>query len=181
MNPEHWEMEFYEDAAGREPCKEFIEDLDLAKRLAIQAALVNILARQGPNVCETEFGKSLRHGLYEFRLRHSESEILARVRPDLAAKVERTAEGTNKILLRVFFHPYGDKILLLLGGYDKGKDPGKGRQAAEIRRARSMLRSWEEQQLEARRSGNSAVGVPWGRSFLTYWKKTRKGRDQPLT
>ncbi len=73
MNPDHWEMEFYEDENGNEPCKDFIEDLATPKKLAIQAALINILARQGPDVCETEFGKPLRDGLYEFRLRHSES------------------------------------------------------------------------------------------------------------
>ena len=70
MNPAHWEMEFYEDEHGREPCLEFIEGLSTAKKLAVRAALVNILGRQGPNVCESEFGKSLGGGLYEFRLRH---------------------------------------------------------------------------------------------------------------
>jgi hypothetical protein len=78
MNPEHWEMEFYEDEHGNEPCKDFIEGLPTAKKLASRSALVNILARQGPDVCESEFGKNLGEGLYEFRLRHHEAEILMR-------------------------------------------------------------------------------------------------------
>jgi len=30
-------------------------------------------------------------------------------------------ESPQKVLFRVFFHPHGDKVLLLLGGYDKAK------------------------------------------------------------
>lgn len=174
MNPAHWEMEFYEDEHGREPCLEFIEGLSTAKKLAVRAALVNILGRQGPNVCESEFGKSLGGGLYEFRLRHHEAEVLARVRPDLAKRVEEAEK--EKILLRVFFHPHGDKLILLLGGYDKGKDPSEKRQQREIDDARKALKAWKERQ---RRDGR-ATGTPGGTgrspSFLAYWKKIRNTR-----
>lgn len=175
MNPDHWEMEFYEDENGNEPCKDFIEDLATPKKLAIQAALINILARQGPDVCETEFGKPLRDGLYEFRLRHSESEILTRVRPDLAAKIAQAGSATEKILLRVFFHPYGDKILLLIGGYDKGENPSKRRESAEIHEARKLLKRWKEQHPEARNEGQGRrQRPPLPHSFRAYWAKIRK-------
>jgi len=42
-------------------------------------------------------------------------------------------------LLRVFCHAYGNRIILLLGGYDKGSDPSAKRQNEEIRVARQRL------------------------------------------
>ena len=52
----------------------------------------------------------------------------------------------EKILLRVFVHFHGDKILLLLGGYDKGKTPKPKRQQREIERARKLLAQFKERQ-----------------------------------
>jgi len=175
MNPEHWEMEFYEDEDGREPCKDFIEHLSEAKAAALRSALVFILARQGPNVCETEFGKALKGGLFEFRLRHNESAILARVRTDLAIKVADATAEDGKILLRVFFHPFGDKILLLIGGYDKGKQPKKSYQDQQIRQARAELKKWEKRQSRTQRQ---EVGVPQALSFRPYWKNWWRNRKR---
>jgi hypothetical protein len=172
MNPEHWEMEFYVDASGKEPCRDFIDGLDAVKAAAIRSALVHILARQGPDVCETEFGKNLGKGLYEFRLRHDEAEILSRVRPDLAAKLEQA--GAERILLRVFFHAHGDKLILLLGGYDKGEDPSSRRQQREIGVARKALIAWKESQRRAEKAGKRHSGVVPGHSFVAYWKKVRR-------
>lgn len=62
--------------------------------------------------------KRLGHGLFEFRLRE---------------------EG---LLLRVFCHAYGDRVVLLLSGYDKGEDPGQRRQEMEIAEARRRLEAW---------------------------------------
>jgi len=45
----------------------------------------------------------------------------------------------EKVLLRVFVHFYGDKVILLLGGYDKGNDPKERRQQREIAKARKLL------------------------------------------
>lgn len=42
--------------------------------------------------------------------------------------VPRATGQREKVLLRVFVHFYGDKVILLLGGYDKGKDPKERRQ-----------------------------------------------------
>jgi hypothetical protein len=136
---------------------------------------VYILARKGPNVCETEFGKALGSGLFEFRLRHSESEILARARPDLAAKVEQAIAEGEKILLRVFFYPFGDKILLLLGGYDKGDQPKKSYQDQQIRQARAELKKWKKRQSSAGQAGGRA---PSSRSFRPYWKSWWKSRKR---
>ena len=43
------------------------------------------------------------------------------------------------VLLRVFRHAMGDRVILLLGGYDKGGDPSPRRQAREIEVARRRL------------------------------------------
>jgi len=63
--------------------------------------------------------------------------------PDVAAPRE-------KVLLRVFVHFYGDKVVLLLGGYDKGKDPKEKRQQREIARARKLLAQFKERQRRSR-------------------------------
>jgi hypothetical protein len=74
-----YELEFYEDNAGDEPARRWIkEDLTPMQRRAIGVAMHEILAYEGVNVCDTEFGKALGDGLYEFRLRHDAEEILAR-------------------------------------------------------------------------------------------------------
>ena len=43
------------------------------------------------------------------------------------------------MLLRVFFHAYGERVVLLLGGYNKGKAPSERRQQREIATARKRL------------------------------------------
>lgn len=48
------------------------------------------------------------------------------------------------MLLRVFFHVYGQKVVLLLGGYDKGKATGDRRQQTEIAIARKRLAAFKK-------------------------------------
>lgn len=123
--PPEYELVFYETAGGDEPVRRWIkEELSPIKRWAIGTAMNRILAKEGISVCETEWGKALGDSLYEFRLRD---------------EVE-TKAGSEKILLRVFFHPYGNKLILLLGGYDKGESPSARRQNKEITEARNRKR-----------------------------------------
>lgn len=58
----------------------------------------------------------------------------------------------EKVLLRVFVHFYGDKVILLLGGYDKGVDPKERRQQPEIAEARRLLAQFKERQRRHRRA-----------------------------
>jgi hypothetical protein len=56
------------------------------------------------------------------------------------------------MLLRMFFHVHGDRLILLLAGYDKGKADSKREQQAQIAIARSRLKEWRaRQRLERRR------------------------------
>ncbi|MGH2355274.1 MAG: hypothetical protein ACRDI2_03540 [Chloroflexota bacterium] len=89
-----------------------------------------VLAEEGVGVCQTEWGKALGDGLYEFRLRD---------------EIEREGESV-KILLRVFFHPYGNKIILLLGGYDKEARPSSQYQQKQIAEARKRLNDFRQRQ-----------------------------------
>ena len=61
-------------------------------------------------------------------------------------------DPNETVFLRIFFHVHGDKIVLLLGGYDKGADPSKSRQQAEIKTARSRLREFKERARNKRRT-----------------------------
>jgi len=87
-------------------------------------------------VCETEHGKQLGKGLFEFRIRHDERVIRGRAH-------QESASAPTEVLLRIFCHAHGEKIVLLLGGYDKGVAPSKKRQDREIETARRRLRSFK--------------------------------------
>ncbi len=95
---------------------------------------------------ETEFGKALGAGLYEFRLRWSAEEVAGKVGAVLAEPVAET----EAILLRLFFCTSGRKIILLLNGYDKAKSPGNRRQDREIATARKLLTAHQEAEKRAK-------------------------------
>lgn len=128
-------LEFYEDEDGDQPVLRWLrEGLTPTQRRAVGVAMAEILQAEGIGVCRTAYGKQLGGGLFEFRLRHDAAEILRSV-----GKPARHEQSSERILLRVFCHAYGDRIVLLLGGYDKGADPSAKRQQKEIALARTRL------------------------------------------
>lgn len=152
MNESPFTLEFYEEN-GSQPVREWLEALEKmepAKFDAILYGLQEILAKQGIGVCNSDFGKNLKGGLYEFKLRQDHAQLVSRVQPRLRGTVEDGPEVD--VLLRVFFAAYGNKIILLLGGrnasrqdareicgYDKGQDSSSKRQRKEIAIARKRL------------------------------------------
>jgi hypothetical protein len=52
---------------------------------------------------------------------------------------------------QVFFCTSGRKIILLLSGYDKARDPGETRQGSEMARARKLLTAHEEAERRRKR------------------------------
>lgn len=135
-----YEIEFYEDEHGDVPVLRWLrEDITARKRRALGTAMNNVLQELGIEVCGTEFGRHLGRGLFEFRLRGAD---LAKVVP--AAGEPDAAEA--KMLLRVFCHAHGDKLILLVGGYDKGEDTSARRQDKEIAVARKRLKDWQNRQ-----------------------------------
>lgn len=127
-----------------------LTDVELA---ALVSALTHVLGHRGLAVCESEWGKQLGGGLFEFRIRHT------------AAEIESMFAGAppggqrSKILLRVFCHAYGSKVVLLLSGYDKAADSSERRQQREIALARQRLVLFKERLARER-------------------KTQRRGRDQ---
>jgi phage-related protein len=135
-------LEFYADAHGHEPVLDWLRRLTPSKRRAIGVAMFEILQHEGPLVIGTNFGKGLGGGIFEFRLDQDAAQVLAR--RGKRAKSEPAA--SSKILLRVFCHAHGDRIVLLLGGYDKGERPSARHQQAQIQLARNRLSDWKTRQ-----------------------------------
>jgi hypothetical protein len=106
-----------------------------------------VLAERGPDVCWTAWGKALGEGLYEFRVRHTAKEIAA-----MFGGTPPGGKAGERVLLRVFFHAHGERVVLLLGGYNKGKDPSERRQQREIGAARKRLDDFKARQAAERRA-----------------------------
>jgi hypothetical protein len=128
-------LEFYADASGDQPVLRWLrEELTPTQRRAIGVAMAEILQEEGIGVCRGAYGKQLGDGLFEFRLRHDAAEILRSL-----GKPARDEPQHERILLRIFCHAHGNRLILLLGGYDKGADTTAKRQQREITEARRRL------------------------------------------
>lgn len=128
-------IEFYETEDGASPVLRWLrEELTPTQRRAIGVAMAEILQVQGIGVCAGAYGKQLGDGLFEFRLRHDAGEILRSLGRRASTHGER-----EPILLRVFCHAHGEQVVVLLGGYDKRRDPSHRRQQREIATARKRL------------------------------------------
>lgn len=135
-------LEFYSDAVGDQPVLRWLrEGLTPTQRRAIGVAMAEILQVEGVGVCRGAYGKQLGDGLFEFRLRHDAAEILRSL-----GKAARNEPRRERILLRVFCHAHGNRLILLLGGYDKGADPSPKRQQREITEARRRLSDYRRRQ-----------------------------------
>lgn len=144
-----WTAEFYEDKNGKIMVQDWMDDLGAQEFAALNAAITHVLEPHGMSLVRTEWMKALKQGLYEFRIRHNEREILSAY---AETDTPLPPAKPGKILLRVFVTFHGDKVILLFSGYDKGKDPSEKRQQKEIARARKLLRAWELEQAAAKKN-----------------------------
>jgi putative component of toxin-antitoxin plasmid stabilization module len=124
-----------------------VDELSDFKAAALDAAVVRVLCALGIDLAKTEWLKALGDGLFEFRIRHTAEEIVARFGDE--SPMDRSG-APESVLLRVFVHFYGQKVVLLLGGYDKGRAPSPKRQQAEIKQARKLLAQFKERQRRGR-------------------------------
>ena len=108
-----WKIEYYVDEYGRAPFRRWFEDQSDHARDVVSWAIERRLAVYGTDVCSDHWGRNLGGGLYELRVRR------------------------RGLLLRVFFAVEQGRVVLLLGGYEKGAQPK--RQSVEIARARRCL------------------------------------------
>lgn len=132
-----WKIEIEGPAFRR-----FVKSLTEYEQAVLFAAIEAVLVRLGPDVCETEWGKHLGRGLYEFRIRRSLNAV------NRHAQAQSLGSRGNKhpVLLRVFFVLDPDRVILLLGGYNKKKDDSALRQQKEILKARHLLDAWRERE-----------------------------------
>jgi hypothetical protein len=156
-----WEIEFYEDESGVEPVLRWLRKLPRHKRRAAAAALEQVLARQGIGICQSGWGKWVKgvDGIFELRVRQDYGTILRNAGvaiPD--GDEDDAAERHGDILLRIFCHAYGKKVVLLLAGYDKGESPGDKRQNDETAKASKRLDDWKKRQQAAAKAAKRTGG-----------------------
>lgn len=138
-----WTTELYEDDAGRRPVELWMDSLTLAEFAALRAAIVRILEVRGIELGSTPWLKALGEGLFEFRVRHDAATIEALHAPTSHAQPQTRQPTQHKILLRLFVHFHGNKVILLLHGYDKGGNDSPRQQNKEIQEARKRLAHWK--------------------------------------
>lgn len=136
-----YQLEFYVDAAGNSPVERWFQDLDESAAYALGSALDGLLQESGPLLCllRPQYASSLGRGLYEFRLEDVTEGLLRELgkRPR-----RRLLTLRRKALFRVFFHPHGDRLIILLSAYDKSKRPSGAYQNSQIEIARKRLAEW---------------------------------------
>jgi hypothetical protein len=158
MSKPAYTLEWYEEEDGTIPVLRWLrEELTPRKRRALGTAMNEILQHLGPQVVGGNFGVALGGGLFEFRLDQDVEQILARK----GRKAKRRDRGVGeKILLRVFCHAHGDRIVLLLGGYDKGERPSSHHQQGQIGTARERLKTWKARSRMSQASRAGKRGRP---------------------
>lgn len=144
---EEWLLEVV-DINGTSPFQAFMKSLNDHQLIIVEAALEIVLKRRGPDVCQTEWGKPVGDGVYEFRIRRGVSEIYRSMDQE---PPEDVADGPNP-LLRVFFACDKGRVLLLLGGFDKLKNNKSRNQNQQIQQAKELLKGYRrERRLQAKR------------------------------
>jgi hypothetical protein len=132
---QEWTVEIAGDGFVR-----FMRKLPEYERDVVDAAVRHVLAVEGIAICDTEWGKALGGGLYEFRVRRSLETILR------SAGIADASRARRAVSVRVFCAFSGNKVIILLGGYDKLRDPSTKRQQREIAAARATLSAWKRAQ-----------------------------------
>lgn len=105
------------------------------QRAAI-AAIEEVLAARGTDVCETEWGKNLGRASMSSGCAtppKRSGRCSGMVPPHT---LEAPIQGKGEILLRVYFMTEGRKLVLLLAGYDKGRFGSGKREDRAIAKAR---------------------------------------------
>lgn len=128
----------FERRHGSSPVERWIHGLSEQKFAALDAAITHVLSPFGQGLLGTPWLKRVASGVFEFRIQHSERQIL-KMYAEAGLKAPRSSE---RITLRVFVAFHSDHVILLLHGYDKGKDPSAKRQQREIREAKRRLDDW---------------------------------------
>lgn len=139
---ELWSIEVFTDPHGFSPFESWLKsDLTPAEIAAVDLSIQKVLIPNGINLASTKWLTALGQGLFEFRISHSAEEIAG----FYAQKGVGDGRAHPKILLRIFLHFYGEKVVLILGGYNKGQRDQKRHQQLQITEARKLLKQWKEE------------------------------------
>ena len=128
---------------------EWLRRLPEPKRAAWLAFVDFALVPMGKDIAQSGYVKALGQGLFELRIDHDAAELAQVFGADPSSNPELANLVAEGILLRVFCTFYGDKVVLLLSGLDKGTDPKA--QPRAIRAARKLLAEWQAEQAAAKR------------------------------
>ncbi|WP_421628881.1 hypothetical protein [Corynebacterium pseudogenitalium] len=142
MSDQLWRVEVFDGGNFHR----FYKRLDEVERAVTDAAVQYVLAPLGIRICESEWGKSLGKGLFELRIRRSIDTILREHGPSGAADRVPKRWWKKRVLIRVYCTFHGDKIVLLLGGYNKLRASSSKQEQKEIRAARAALEQWKRDQ-----------------------------------
>lgn len=145
MQARRWDLVVYEAADGHVPLMSWMRTLSTVEKLAADAAMKTFLRDHGPAVIEIGMGRNVGRGVFEFYIELDREAVLERyTRARVGGTADRTASGpSEEVWLRIFFHPFGERKLLLLDGYDKGRY-GEGRlQSRAINDAVKKLEDWK--------------------------------------
>ena len=94
----------------------FLSTLTGLAAAIVASTVANILSRSGNDLAGTHWVRALGDGLFEFRVKAPE------------------------VLVRIFFTYKTGRIILLLGAYDKLRDPSANRQNRERNKARARMK-----------------------------------------
>ena len=128
---------------------EWLRRLSEPKRAAWLAFVDFALVPMGKDIQQTGYVKALGQGLFELRVDHDAAELAQVFGVELSSRPDLAGLAAEGILLRVFCTFYGNKVVLLLSGLDKGADPKA--QPRAIRAARTVLAEWRAEQRAAKR------------------------------
>jgi hypothetical protein len=144
-----WTVEYYVTANGTAPVLEWVKKLPEPKRVAWLAFVEFALVPQGKDIEQSGYVKPLGQGLFELRIDHDAVELAQVFGADLTAYPDLGGSAGAGILLRVFCTFYGNRVVLLLSGLDKGASPKA--QPRAIQAARKLLIEWRAEQAVAKR------------------------------
>ena len=102
-----------------------------------EAPIDKILLRHGSDLTDGDLIKSLGGSLHEFRVGPTSTRMLNK-----AGEGGKTTH--QRLALRVFLTFEANKVIVLLGCYDKGASDSKSRQQSEISKARKLLKIWND-------------------------------------
>jgi hypothetical protein len=131
-NSPQWDI-VLPDASG---FSKFVKSLSPAKQRTLEVSIDKILLVHGTDLIDGDLIKTLGGGVYEYRVGPNTTRMMNKA-------LESAVVPHQKIALRVFLSFERNRVIVLLGSYDKGAHDSKSKQQSEIKKARRILGAWQ--------------------------------------